>query len=196
MARSLSLAAVACLLAGCAFGSGTPLPGDDAAGGGGGIDAPRGAADAPPGPDDGAPADAATIDVIIDAAPCIAGDRNQLFAGHCYSYFGPARNWPTVRANCEALGPTTHIVTLESAPENDFLLAFVNADPIWTGANDMAVEMTWMWITGTSLSATYANWENGEPNDSGTEDCAYFKSSGEWADVECGNTYSYVCERD
>ena len=40
----------------------------------------------------------------------------------------------------------------------------------------------------------YTNWNAGEPNDSGGEDCAEIYSYGEWNDIPCGNSHPGLCE--
>ena len=44
----------------------------------------------------------------------------------------------------------------------------------WMGATDLHLEGTWLWMSGAPWS--YENWNEGEPNQNGNEDCGAFDS--------------------
>ena len=134
--------------------------------------------------------------------------------GHLYEYVSLSANWTTARdaaALRSKYGAGGYLATITSSEENAFVAArLLNAG--WMGASDVSVEGQWRWVTGpetgqlfwTGLSGgtlaegMYENWANGEPNDSGGEDCAQYLSgsSGEWNDLPC-TTFSlpgYVVE--
>jgi hypothetical protein len=189
------------LLAGCA--SGGAFPGDDEEGADG---AAAGA--------DGAPFDAAvissadgapTIDGALppdasppDAAPCVEGNTNIVFEGHCYMLFTGSRSWNDARAGCASLSPPAHLVTLQHTGENDVVQSLVGSRRVWTGGNDRDVEGVWTWITAETWS--YTKWGGGQPDNgsSNSEDCGELRGdeSGRWNDTECGNGRSHVCERE
>ena len=59
--------------------------------------------------------------------------------------------------------------------------------------NDLDVEGTWTWISGTTLGFTH--WGDGEPNNAGNnEDCGQVRSDGRWNDVNCAGAAPALCE--
>lgn len=138
--------------------------------------------------------------------------------GHLYEYISVSGGINWVDANVAAglltrYGATGYLTTITSSNENDFAAARLLGDG-WMGANDVAVEGAWRWVTGpesgtnfwngngsgSPASGAYANWNTTEPNDSGSaEDCGQFLSggvSGKWNDLPCSATLlaGYVAE--
>ena len=69
-----------------------------------------------------------------------------------------------------------------------------NLGNIWLDATDSETEGTFRW-QATNEVMTYMNWNPGEPNDPGTEDCAQlYVSTGRWNDLPCEISGSLVCE--
>ena len=85
----------------------------------------------------------------------------------------------------------------------------------WLGANDAATEGIWIWNDGTIINSGYSHWGSGtmgsEPDDAGGQDCLAlgmqtwpvgagqgqgFGDTGEWNDVDCGNSLAYIIEFD
>jgi hypothetical protein len=81
-------------------------------------------------------------------------------------------------------------VTIDSA-EEDRAVSRLRPDT-WLGASDEAQEGVWVWVTGEPF--TYTNWDFGEPNDAGGEDCAVYAEFGTWNDVPCTEYWPFVCE--
>ena len=93
-------------------------------------------------------------------------------------------------------------VTINDAAENAYVLTtFANAagsGRVWLGLNDAATEGTFVYTSGQPF--TYANWDTGEPNNSGNEDyVAMYSGNGFWVDVKdlanppgIGNVYGVV----
>merc|ERR1711988_694717 len=75
------------------------------------------------------------------------------------------------------------------------------ANTWWMGATDMHHEGGWVWMSGNPWS--YVNWNEGEPNQNGNEDCGAFDSQADgfkWMDLECnsanhGVPHYAVCEK-
>lgn len=85
---------------------------------------------------------------------------------HLYLYVNENKKWHQARDACAARG--AHLVTIDSAAENDFVFHRTGGNT-WLGATDEVLEGIWIWISGESW--TYSNWDNGEPNNCGRNDC-------------------------
>lgn len=108
-------------------------------------------------------------------------------------------------------GLNGYLTTITSQQENDYVAERLEGAG-WMGASDAATEDDWKWvdgpengtsfwsggISGTPVSGRYNNWNGGEPNNAGDEDCAQFLSGsgGEWNDLPCvgGQLEGYVVE--
>src|SRR5262245_705021 len=72
--------------------------------------------------------------------------------------------WDQSEPQAVALGG--HLATINSAAENDFIwntfgptvnaIATTGNRSLWIGLNDVAVEGTWVWVSGQPV--TYTNW--------------------------------------
>jgi hypothetical protein len=127
------------------------------------------------------------------ACPCIAdylvgnGDRPYLFCKR-------ARDFAGAEIYCASL-PTYELVSIADQVENDFVeqtSLSISADTWYIGYSDRAEEGTFVWVDGTSTG--YDNFNAGEPNNSGDEDCVMVIASGGWNDVVCGSGGRFVCE--
>lgn len=135
--------------------------------------------------------------------------------GHVYKFISGEITWEDAlldAATQTAYGATGYLATITSQSENEFISARIVADG-WIGASDVGMEGDWKWVTGPetgmsfwltdgesggTVNGQYANWNGGEPNDSGgDEDCAqYYSGSSMWNDLPCsGSTLSgYMAE--
>jgi hypothetical protein len=150
--------------------------------------------DSPPPADASALPDTTAIDASpVDAVPCVGGDVAHIddtASGHCYLIFGAGRNWPQARDNCTANG--AHLASLSSLTENNLIRS---GGPFrWIGLNDGGSEGTFLWVSAEAV--TFTNWNGGEPNNDGDEDCVGMLGNGKWNDFQCGDTdIQSVCER-
>lgn len=151
-----------------------------------------------------------TLEVSLVAPGEVFFEEN----GHLYEFISGNITWSSARTAAEGrsqYGASGYLTTITSGAENSFVAARLQGDG-WMGASDAGTEGDWQWVTGPEngtsfwsgaaggsvVSSRYANWNSGEPNDSGgNEDCAqFYVSTGRWNDLPCtGLTLSgYVVE--
>jgi hypothetical protein len=111
--------------------------------------------------------------------------------GHAYLYVGDGMTWADAEEYAVSLGG--HLVTINDAAENDWLIATFGTQ-YWMGMNDIAVEGTWVWASGEPV--TYTNWHVGEPNDIGGEDGGVVSGPffGQWNDEAVDGAQAFVVE--
>jgi hypothetical protein len=108
------------------------------------------------------------------------------FQSHTYSLLDTSMNWTDSEAEAVSLGG--HLVTINDALENQFVLTFfANALPgngrVWLGLSDAVSEGSFFWANGEPV--TYTNWDFNEPNNAGNEDyVAMYSGNGFWVDVQ------------
>jgi len=143
---------------------------------------------------------------------------------HYYEYVSTAVTWDGANAaigSSEDLdtclkkfnGMCGYFATSTSASENTFITSRVGTAQAWLGGNDKTTEGTWQWVggptgekgvtfwsgtsSGSAPAGQYANWNGGEPNNSGDEDALQILSggSGQWNDLPTAtSTMGYVVE--
>lgn len=115
------------------------------------------------------------------------------FNGHIYKVFEYDMSYDEAKTYCEQLGG--HLATITSKKEDKALYTYIckigNFDCI-LGGSDANIEGLWEWVTGEAFS--YANWNDGEPNDDGGEDYLQYASNGRWNDIRWKNCF--LCEWD
>jgi len=145
--------------------------------------------------DDG---DTCSVDVCKDGQCTHDGAGWSGYQGHCYRYFPDKKSWGDARSHCQSLGGD--LASTADAAENSFAHSLIQGDNApWTGLNDQASEGSWKWCDGTP--APWLNWNSGEPNNSGNEDCMHlYHYPGQpydkkWNDANCGSAYPFLCEK-
>ncbi len=98
-------------------------------------------------------------------------------------------------AQAESLGGFA--ATITSQEQNDFIRTAANNAgynvQIMIGYNDVSVENTFEWHSGST--ATYTNWNlPNEPNNSGNEDYTVMRTDGLWNDIKSNATRNYILE--
>lgn len=107
--------------------------------------------------------------------------------GDCYALTSGPLTWH--EAEAEAVSYGGHLVAVNDAAENAWLVATFGADRMWIGFNDEASEGSFVWSNGDPV--TYTNWGAGEPNDITHEDWTVMNwyADGGWNDWEAGADY-------
>lgn len=103
-------------------------------------------------------------------------------------------NWDDARSSCKDFGPFD-LVTINSASENTFLTSIIN-DSAWIGLNTKEYSCNENYVWSSGQSPVYTNWDNGEPNLPGEEDCTeIYNDTGKWNNLHCNDyLYSYICQ--
>ncbi|XP_043407079.1 mannose-binding protein [Chelonia mydas] len=78
--------------------------------------------------------------------------------------------------------------------ENTALQEIVKAsEQTYLGISDVQTEGKFVYLNGEPV--TYTNWNTGEPNNNGNEDCVAMYDNGKWNDLDCSNSkVSIICE--
>ncbi|QLE59832.1 putative Ig domain-containing protein [Nostoc sp. TCL26-01] len=90
----------------------------------------------------------------------INDDTISLSNGSQY-YLTTVTTWTDAETQAQVLGG--HLVTINDALEQQFLIDIFGTDTFWIGLNDTASEGNFVWVSGEPV--TYINWTSGEPND-------------------------------
>merc|ERR1719500_1052442 len=113
------------------------------------------------------------------------------FGSHCYRLFEDELEWQDAEKHCRSVGGT--LVSIHSQAEDNFI-GGLSSERIWLGGNDITSEGAWTWSDGSAWN--YNNWNSGEPNDAGGEDCAEKTSTTTWNDIPCtGHPRKFVCKK-
>ncbi|MFK7926547.1 MAG: MopE-related protein [Myxococcota bacterium] len=136
-------------------------------------------------------------DDVIDeptACPCTRQENG----GNIYLFCNYQQPWAGAQSACNSWN--YDLLTVDSFDEDEFAQTWLrnvnSSTPWWMGFNDRSREGDWVWEDGTAV--TYTNWETGEPNDQGGEDCGQlnFFLNGAWNDQACSLRYPFICELD
>jgi hypothetical protein len=125
-------------------------------------------------------------------------NNSYLFVSGYYTYDQALSAANTTIVN----GVTGHLVTVESAAEESFLVAQCNklSQSLWLGMSDNKTEGTWLYTAGPNVNNidSYTDWHSGEPNGGRTENnVALWNVYGDkyaWIDVPANNLFGYVVE--
>ncbi|WCJ60887.1 FG-GAP-like repeat-containing protein [Fontisphaera persica] len=123
-----------------------------------------------------------TVNKDVDVAGLAGLGSLRLRSGHAYFFTASGLTWRD--AQTQALARGGHLVTINDAEENAWILANFGSD-FFIGLNDENEEGVWGWASGEPV--TYLNWNGGEPNNAGNEDYVQFLSNGRWNDVGAGH---------
>jgi len=124
-----------------------------------------------------------------------------------YELYEIARSFGDAKEFAESLtlnGVKGHLPTISSKEEGDAISEFLQTtivNTVWLGASDAETEGNWVWVSGPDNNSVFwqdgtaklfVNWNQGEPNNVGEEDCATFSKDGTWNDVQCEPSFYSV----
>ncbi|XP_078682431.1 uncharacterized protein LOC144916906 [Branchiostoma floridae x Branchiostoma belcheri] len=134
------------------------------------------------------------IEPPVVQSTCPAG--YQRFQENCFKAFPetkPDYSW----AMKACLKDEGFLAMPKDAATNAFLVQLKNAVrndvAFYIGLSDQNAEGQWRFADGTAL-CSYKNWNPGEPNNRGNEDCATLLPRSKWNDVPCSSDLRYICQ--
>ena len=98
--------------------------------------------------------------------------------GHAYKRIH-CKSWDD--ANIQSVAEDAHLVAVNDAAEQKWLLEVFGHRPYWIGLTDFASEGEWEWTSGESVA--YTNWAPHEPTDADRGEEDYVVMRGKWSDV-------------
>jgi len=124
---------------------------------------------------------------------------------NCYAVDGRELTWLDAQAACRQRGAGWDLAAVHDVETNRFLAGLFSAEA-WLGGSDANVEGTWRWVsdgvtfwrgdaTGAPVNGAFANWNDDEPNGDNGSDCVRMvAATTRWADLECEELRSALCE--
>ncbi len=87
-------------------------------------------------------------------------------------------------------GRSAHLATITTSSEFNFIFNTMGIRNAWIGGSDAYTEGSFVWITGPEVGQSIPlgganNWNSGEPNNDGNEDCMMINSIGYYNDDKC-----------
>ncbi|CAH1793398.1 unnamed protein product [Owenia fusiformis] len=118
----------------------------------------------------------------------------------CYHYAHGDKKVSWFEANDNCKGMKSHLLAIESPAEMEFIKS-KHRIALWTGGNILSGGRKFKWAEGGCYKARevgYSNWSPNGPqpdNHLGKESCLMiWDQHFRWADFDCNNKLSYVCE--
>ncbi|XP_078701529.1 macrophage mannose receptor 1-like [Branchiostoma floridae x Branchiostoma belcheri] len=134
--------------------------------------------------------------VLPPVVTCRAG--YQPFRQNCFKAFDQIKpDYTWAMKACMAEGG--RLAMPKDAATNAFLVRLKNAvrnsAAFYIGLSDQNAEGQWRFADGTAIGS-YNNWNPGEPNNAGNEDCATLLPGygGKWNDLPCSSDQRYICQ--
>merc|ERR1712142_230716 len=127
---------------------------------------------------------------------CIADGFKLKGDGFYYKYFKAAKNYNAAQADCRKYNGNLAIIW------NDVTSKIVRSIMAhgWIGGSDRKNEGKWItpdtpWDPRRgNKNLPWKNWNRGEPNNAGNEDCLHQLTSRKWNDLPCRLNQPYTCQ--
>jgi hypothetical protein len=110
------------------------------------------------------------------------------FENHCYIAKTSAVGWTSAENSCLNLG--SHLVSVHSRAEYDFVSGLQPSDTFWIGGKWSSSVYDWSWSDGTAWD--YELWYS--ENSGSSALCIYIYSSRGFVSDYCSNSRAYVCK--
>jgi len=113
----------------------------------------------------------------------------------CLKFFTDDNTLAESVEKCAEEGATVFAPKTEQ--ENTKMKDFAEGRITWVGYVDITEEGNWVTAdTENPEAMAYSNWNDGEPNNAGEEDCASMNPNGKWNDLPCSSGLPRICVKD
>nr|XP_022291075.1 uncharacterized protein LOC111102569 isoform X2 [Crassostrea virginica] len=111
----------------------------------------------------------------------------------CYKLITTKATWSAALSTCKS--HSSNLVNIADSGENTFVRGLLPPEFVWMGGFDGQTEGSWVW-SGGSFVWNYSNWNPGQPDNSGEEDCLMmYGKDGTWYDYKCAEALPFICEK-
>ncbi|KAL4237891.1 chromatin-modulating protein mrc1 [Mactra antiquata] len=118
----------------------------------------------------------------------------------CYHFSRETETWLGAAQMCAFMKGT--LVEIETKDENYYLKAQASTTrhgDFWIALSDVEEENSWRWMISSTPAAneTFTDWNPGQPNNSGGQECAALHRdfNYSWNDDDCRTNHYYICEK-
>ncbi|XP_038058604.1 lymphocyte antigen 75-like [Patiria miniata] len=129
--------------------------------------------------------------------PQCGGSWQQLSGtDQCFMVVTSPKKWTAARTDCQK-NKRGDLAIIPDATTSTFIKNVLSGatGQYWIGLHDVIAENTFKWVDDTPLGS-WNNWNPGEPNNVGNEDCAaVYASSAKWNDDGCSKAKPYICSK-
>lgn len=138
--------------------------------------------------------------INIAPTPVISSATNPA-TGIRYVIVKPTPNFTWLDAVAYAPRLGGYLATIDGQAEQDFVASLASSSlgsgsSAWIGLNDRRIEGNFEWVEGSPVN--YSNWNPGEPNNLGDEDCTELYvgggAGGKWNDAPCSYSKAAIIE--
>ncbi|XP_062430463.1 C-type lectin domain family 4 member K-like [Rhea pennata] len=120
--------------------------------------------------------------------------------GNIYYFSDERKPWQDAEDFC--VSKQSHLTSITSAEEQDYLAREAGKRFYWIGLTDRVKEGTWRWVDGTEYKPGVSFWAPGQPDNrdygqNGREECAQIHPVGNslWNDHNCNVSFLWICKR-
>ncbi|KAJ8038616.1 Macrophage mannose receptor 1 [Holothuria leucospilota] len=110
----------------------------------------------------------------------------------CYQVSWEQKSYPEHDIFCRDNGGLLTSIHSETELNAITSLLWNGNGNFFIGLTDISKEGRWEYSDSTPFD--FANWEYGEPNNVGDEDCVEMKNSGKWNGISCSRRFGAVCK--
>ncbi|XP_059495933.1 asialoglycoprotein receptor 1-like [Stegostoma tigrinum] len=112
------------------------------------------------------------------------------FNSKCYYFSKSLKNWHEANSSC--ISNQSHLIVIDTAEEQNFIITNIMQQQHWIGLNDLSVKGQWKWIDETDSKTSQTFWANEHLNNG---HCVQMRSDGRWENAPCTSNRRWICEQ-